>query len=61
MVRVAIELRRTAAGRHPLLDSLIAGRAFSQNMFLVHRDAYMEQIQNADWRDISLPKKEAEK
>ena len=56
-VRAAIELRRSSSERLPLVDSLIAGCAFANNMILVHRDAHMEKFQDSRSREISLPKK----
>lgn len=56
-VRKAIELRRSASERLPLVDSLIAGCALAHDMALVHRDAHMEKIHAPRQRLISLPNK----
>jgi predicted nucleic acid-binding protein len=58
-VRAAIVLRRAAAERLPLVDSLIAGCAFSKDMVLVHRDKHIGKIRSSGWREISLPEKGA--
>ena len=56
-VRAAISLRRSADGRLPLIDALIAGCASAQGMELVHRDSHMDRLSEANLRIISLPTK----
>ena len=56
-VRAAIALRRSAEGRLPLIDALIAGCASANGMELVHRDSHMDRLSAGNLRIISLPKK----
>ena len=56
-VRAAIALRRSAEGRLPLIDALIAGCASANGMELVHRDGHMDRLSAGNLRIISLPKK----
>ena len=56
-VRAAIALRRSAEGRLPLIDALIAGCASANGMELVHRDSHMDRLSTGNLRIISLPKK----
>jgi predicted nucleic acid-binding protein len=56
-VRAAISLRRSADGRLPLIDALIAGCASAQGMELVHRDSHMDRLSGENLRIISLPTK----
>lgn len=56
-VRAAIHLRRSASGRLPLIDALIAGCAFARGLELVHRDGHMDLISDSALRVLSLPVK----
>lgn len=56
-VRAAIALRRSADGRLPLIDALIAGCASANDMELVHRDSHMDLLSAKNPRIISLPQK----
>lgn len=56
-VRAAISLRRSANGRLPLIDALIAGCALANDMKLVHRDSHMDRLSGENLRIISLPTK----
>jgi predicted nucleic acid-binding protein len=56
-VRAAIQLRRSASGRLPLIDALIAGCALARNLELVHRDGHMDLLSNPELRVLSLPAK----
>jgi predicted nucleic acid-binding protein len=56
-VRAAVSLRRSANGRLPLIDALIAGCALANGMELVHRDSHMDRLSGENLRIISLPTK----
>lgn len=56
-VRAAIDLRRSAEGRLPLIDALIAGCASANDMELVHRDSHMDRLSGENLKIISLPTK----
>lgn len=53
----AIKVRRTASGRLPLIDSLIAGCAAAVGLVLVHRDAHMDLIPSVEIKTLRLPDK----
>ena len=56
-VHASIQLRRSASGRLPLIDALIAGCALARGLELVHRDAHMDSLSNPKLRVLSLPPK----
>lgn len=56
-VRAAIALRRSAKGRLPLIDALIAGCASANGMELVHRDSHMDRLSGKNLRLNPLPAK----
>jgi predicted nucleic acid-binding protein len=56
-VRAAIDLRRSAEGRLPLIDALIAGCASANDLELVHRDSHMDRLSRENLKIISLQTK----
>lgn len=57
VVVTAIELRRSAAARLPLIDALIAATAAEQGAVLVHRDPHFSSIPADLLRQERLPDK----
>jgi predicted nucleic acid-binding protein len=51
----AIELRRTATGRLPLVDAIIAACAKCESAVLVHRDPHMAAIPAESVEQVILP------
>jgi predicted nucleic acid-binding protein len=56
-VLAAIEINRKSSIRIPMIDSLIAGCAWSAGLILVHRDPHMDAIQAKGLESLRLPDK----
>jgi len=56
-VRAANRIRRSCAGRLPLVDALIAGCAAAHGLVLVHRDRHMDGIPASEITPLRLPDK----